>query len=114
MCSVVDNIRPLAWLMNGIAYIGGAICIGSGALMFIKNPENAGQNPINQPIARIFPGAGLLFLPSTISIFINSLFGYPGAGGFNVCMPSYGGGGGINGGVTLSTLMTNLIYNIKD
>ena len=113
MCNVVENIRPLAWLMNGIAYIGGAICIGSGVLLFIKHQDNPNNTPIHQPIARIVAGACLLFLPSAISIFINSLFGYPGAGGFNICVANYAGGG-VGGNVTLDGLMTNLITNIKD
>jgi intracellular multiplication protein IcmC len=114
MCNVVDNITPLAWLMNGIAYIGGAIFIGSGLLLFIKNRDNPGNTPLHQPIARVVAGACLLFLPSTISLFINSLFGYPGAGGFSVCNPQSPASGNGGGNITLDGLMTNLIMNIKD
>src|ERR1700722_13822310 len=121
MCNVVDNVTPFAWLMNGIAYILGAMLIGQGLVLLVRYADRGiaggGDHKLNTPILHMIRGACLLFLPSAISVFINSVFGYPGGGGFSVCVatpPSGGGSIGICGNVTLSTLMTNLVTNIKD
>jgi hypothetical protein len=113
MCNMVDNITPFAWLMNGIAYIVGAVLIGNGLVLLIKYTDKPGEAKLHLAIMHMIAGAGLLFLPSTISLLINSLFGMPGSGGFTACIATLPSSGGI-AGITLDGMMTNLVMNIKD
>jgi hypothetical protein len=112
MCQASQEIIPFAYLFNGISYIAGAILIGAGLVYFVRHQHNPQETKLHTPILHVVAGAGLLFLPSTITLIVNSLFGYPGAGGVAVCAGIEPVGSG--GGVTLATMMSNLIYNIKD
>ncbi|HUY67724.1 MAG TPA: hypothetical protein VMV79_00295 [Alphaproteobacteria bacterium] len=99
-------------IISGIAYIAGAILIGYGLIGLKDHMENPKQPPLHQALARMGGGAGLLFLPSMTGWLIDSLYGYQGAGGLtfcgNVMVPATGSS------VTLSQLMVNLVYNVKD
>src|SRR5882672_10499880 len=98
MCNASHNATPFAWLMNGIAYIAGAIFIGNGLVHLIHHQHDARQHKLSTAIWMIVAGAGLLFLPSFITVSINSLFGVASGGGITACVPevtvSGGGGGG--------------------
>src|SRR5580692_7865480 len=43
ICNASHNVAPLGWLMNGLAYIIGAILIGNGLIHLIRHAEKPGE-----------------------------------------------------------------------
>ena len=121
MCNAAYNVTPLGWLMNGIAYIAGAVLIGGGLLHLVRHTDNPREAKLHDSVARIVAGAALLALPSFIELTLNSIFNFSSGGGLTVCAAgaasavSTAGYGTSSGYATgLDVLMTNLIQNIKD
>jgi hypothetical protein len=116
MCSVSNNIQPFRMIFVGIAYIGGALMLGTGffQLAFYTDVMNQGrQYGISRPKGYLVAGAAMLALPSFLSYMMNSI-GLSGAGiGGNglsatgcYAPVAAGGGDGLDG------LMRNLTTNI--
>jgi len=109
--STPNSVGDIGAILTGVAYLGGAIAIGSGLLMLSKSAENSRDNPLHKAIAAMVGGTGLLFLPGFTNWSVTSLFTYQGAGGVTSCVPgqpqSSSGGG-------LDVMMTNLVQNIQD
>ena len=125
MCSISANIGPLEPLMDGIAYIAGAILIGSGLFQLIKHNDGRfhHEHPLHRPIAHMVGGAALLALPGFLGWAIVSLWGYSTSadfgGGLSACIPIVDAAGtadsdhGLMTNVGLDGLMVNLVMNIK-
>lgn len=128
MCSVAYNLMPNAFgmgsfglggLINGVAYIGGAMAVGSGLYLLVKWADQR-DTPLSQPIARMVAGACLLSFPSFINALLNTLFLQNGPSGIasvsaGVCSAAEGAVvPASSSSVPLDTLLTNLMGNIKD
>ena len=119
MCSVSHNLAPFEKLFVGLAYITGAILMGSGLyqLSYFTDAINASrQFGVSRPKGYIVSGAILLALPAFLNWTITTMFGYSQhadlGGGLSGCL-AYVGAGGHAGDVGLDGLMTNLVMNIK-
>lgn len=76
---VQTNLANVARLITALAYVGGmAFAIGAIA-KFKAHKDNPTQIPIGTPIALLFIGAALIFIPSVFSSAGGTLFGSSGA-----------------------------------
>jgi hypothetical protein len=72
---VKGNLANIAKLITALAYVGGmAFAIGAIA-KFKAHKDNPTQIPIGTPIALLFIGAALIFIPSVFSSAGGTLFG---------------------------------------
>lgn len=123
MCSVSHNLAPFEKLFVGLAYITGAILIGSGLfqLAYYTDVMATGrQYGISRPKGYLVAGSALLALPAFLKWMVNSVFNQSFnadlGGGLSGCFAPVGAAGtnyGVGGEVGLDGLMINLIYNIK-
>ena len=75
---VRGNLGSVAKLITALAYVGGmAFAIGAIA-KFKAHKDNPTQIPIGTPIALLFIGAALIFIPSVFSTSGGTLFGASG------------------------------------
>jgi intracellular multiplication protein IcmD len=73
--SIADSFTNLTKLITAGSYIAG-LAFSIGAVMkFQQHKDNPTQIPIGMPIALIFVGAALLFLPSILSTTGTTMFG---------------------------------------
>jgi hypothetical protein len=109
MCMLSFNFAPFEQLFNGIAYIAGAVIIGSGLLQLIKHNDSRfhHEHPLHRPLAHIIAGAALLALPAFLRWCMNTIYVQHNGGGLDSCVPD-------QGYVGLDGLMENLIQNIKN
>lgn len=114
-CNVYQNLGPFVDLMNGIAYVSGAILLGQGVLHLRGTSEDPRNKPIHQGLARLGGGAALLAVPYFGEKMVETFFFAPGGAGLMSCDVIVGQSGGIgNGnGVGLDVLITNLVDNIE-
>ncbi len=76
--SVTSTFTSIGSMITGGSYIAG-LAFSIGAIMkFKQHKDNPTQIPIGTPIALIFIGAALLFLPSILSVTGNTMFGSTG------------------------------------
>ncbi|MHB1946483.1 MAG: type IV secretion protein IcmD [Gammaproteobacteria bacterium] len=76
---VQSNLANIAKLITAMAYVGGmAFAIGA-IVKFKAHKDNPTQIPIGTPIALLFIGAALIFIPSVFSTAGGTLFGSSGA-----------------------------------
>ncbi len=112
-CNAGHNVASLNKLFNGVAYIAGAITIGTGLLMLIKHPEDRNGTPIHRAIVRLVVGACLMLLPSFIGWGVRSIFGVPSGGGITSC--NVGATiGSIGSDTTLDAMLVSFVDNIKN
>lgn len=78
--SLRTNISDSANLVYTASYIGGTTALMMGAFKLKAHAENPGQTPMQQGLARLAVGAGLVALPSAGQTIVNSL----GTGGQNL------------------------------
>jgi len=72
---VRGNLGAVARLITALSYVGGmAFAIGAIA-KFKAHKDNPTQIPIGTPIALLFIGAALIFIPSIFSTAGGTLFG---------------------------------------
>lgn len=72
---VKGNLAAIAQLITALAYVGGmAFAIGAIA-KFKAHKDNPTQIPIGTPIALLFVGAALIFIPSVFKTGGGTLFG---------------------------------------
>lgn len=75
---VRSNLGSVARLITALSYVGGmAFAIGAIA-KFKAHKDNPTQIPIGTPIALLFIGAALIFIPSIFSTAGGTLFGSSG------------------------------------
>lgn len=83
--SLADNVRgnfgALAELITAGSYIAGFGFILASIFKFKSHKDNPTQIPIGTPIALLFIGAAMVFLPSLISSAGSSVFGASGVSG---------------------------------
>lgn len=118
MCAVSQNIAPFENLINGFAYITGAILIGIGLsqLAYFTDTFSASkQYGISKPKGLLISGSALLSFPYFLNVLTHTLFRNADNGnGIHVCQPLVIiGAGGTAGNVGLDGLMINLVMNIK-
>ena len=131
-CSVTMNMMPSATggsgfgmgsLIQGMAYIAGAILIGTSLMHLIRHYDGDKQAPLYQIFARMLGGSGLIALPAMIQWLFNTLaLQSEGSGIYSTtaCTGSIGDHSptavdwinGTTGG--LDVLVTNLVYSIMD
>ncbi len=77
--SVTGTFSNIGLMITGGSYIAG-LAFSIGAIMkFKQHKDNPTQIPIGTPIALIFIGAALLFLPSILSVTGQTMFGSAGS-----------------------------------
>lgn len=83
--SVATNIRgtftAIARLIVAAAYVAGFGFAFASILKFKAHKDNPQQIPIGTPIALLFVGAALIFLPSVFSVTGKTIFGKGTPGG---------------------------------
>ncbi len=73
--TIVGSFAQIAKLITAGAYLGG-LAFTIGAIMkFKQHKDNPTQVPIGTPIALLFIGAALLFLPSLLGVAGQTIFG---------------------------------------
>jgi intracellular multiplication protein IcmD len=92
--TITGSFKQVAMLITAGAYMAGiGFCMAS-MLKFKAHKDNPTQIPIGTPIALLFIGAGLIFLPNIFKIAGYTIFGgTSGAGGVGGVTGLPGGGG---------------------
>jgi len=73
--SIYSSFEQITKLITAGAYLGG-LAFSIGAIMkFKQHKDNPTQVPIGTPIALLFIGAALLFLPSLLGVAGQTIFG---------------------------------------
>ncbi|TAK74366.1 MAG: type IV secretion protein IcmD [Gammaproteobacteria bacterium] len=75
---VTTNISAIAKLVTAAAYVAGMAFAVTGIVKFKQHKDQPTQYPISTPIAFIFIGAALIFVPSIFSVSGHTLFGSSG------------------------------------
>ncbi len=113
VCNAANELGPFTYLLDGVAYLAGAVFVGQGLMHLKGNPENPNNHPMHKALAHLTFGAFLLALPNFASTLVNSLFFINDGGGMSSCgnylEPDNGGGD-----VGLDVLLSNLVNNIAD
>ncbi|MGE3622363.1 MAG: hypothetical protein AB7H77_00630 [Bdellovibrionales bacterium] len=71
--NITGFLGPVAPLISGLFWLGGAVLMGAGALKLKEHAENPGNNPMRQGISRIAVGAALLTIPFFAQFAVNTL-----------------------------------------
>lgn len=83
--SIADNIKSsfsaLAQLITAGAYVAGFAFVLVAIFKFKQHKDNPTNIPIGQPIAMLFIGAAMIFLPSIISTTGTTIFASKGSVG---------------------------------
>lgn len=72
--NVSKSMSNLARLITGASYVAGLAFATAGVVKFKAHKENPTQIPISTPIALVFVGAALVFLPSVVKTTESTLF----------------------------------------
>ncbi len=76
---VTTNVKGVARLLTAASYVAGmAFAIGA-IVKFKAHKDNPTQIPIGTPIALLFVGAALIFIPSVFKVAGSTMFGASGA-----------------------------------
>lgn len=76
--NVTKQAGAVAQMMNIAAYVAGVGFALAGILQFKAHKENPQQTPLSKPVVMLIVAAGLLFLPTVLTIAGQSLFGKTG------------------------------------
>ena len=79
--NLTGSFGNLAKLITAGAYMAGIGFTMAAMLKFKAHKDNPTQIPIGTPIALLFIGAALIFLPNIFSIAGNTIFGGTGGAG---------------------------------
>ncbi|MGE3622734.1 MAG: hypothetical protein AB7H77_02505 [Bdellovibrionales bacterium] len=71
--NITGFLGPVAPLISGLFWLGGAVLMGAGALKLKEHAENPTQNPLRHGISRIAVGAALLTIPFFAQFAVNTL-----------------------------------------
>lgn len=72
---VTSTFKDIAELVTAAAYLAGAGFFVAALLKFKQHKDNPTQIPIGTPIALLFIGAALVFMPTLIGVAGESVFG---------------------------------------
>lgn len=73
--NVISNFGALAKMITAAAYVAGFGFAFAAILKFKAHKDNPQQIPVGTPIALLFIGAALIFLPTLFSITGETVFG---------------------------------------
>lgn len=76
--NVTDNLASVAQLITAASYVAGMAFAVGAVVKFKAHKDNPTQIPIGTPIALLFVGAALIFIPTVFKVSGGTLFG-PGA-----------------------------------
>ncbi|MDX1900922.1 MAG: type IV secretion protein IcmD [Gammaproteobacteria bacterium] len=76
--NVTGNLGAVAKLITAGAYVAGFAFVVGGIVKFKAHKDNPTQVMISQPIALLFIGAALIFVPSVFKTTGGTLFGSSG------------------------------------
>lgn len=92
--NIMSSFSDLAKLITAAAYIAGLGFAFAAILKFKQHRDSPQQTPVGQPLALLFVGAALLFLPMVFSVAGTTVFGTSGkAGGISgtTSLPGFNG-----------------------
>lgn len=73
--NVTSNLRAIAQLITAASYVAGMAFAVGAIVKFKAHKDNPTQIPIGTPIALLFVGAALIFIPSVFKAGGGTLFG---------------------------------------
>ena len=73
--TIISSFSQIARLITAGAYLGGLAFTVGAIMKFKQHKDNPTQVPIGTPIALLFIGAALLFLPSILGVAGQTIFG---------------------------------------
>lgn len=76
--NVTSNVAAIARLVTAAAYVAGMAFAVGAIVKFKAHKDNPTQIPIGQPIALLFVGAALIFIPTVFKVSGGTLFGASG------------------------------------
>jgi intracellular multiplication protein IcmD len=79
--NITGSFGNLAKLITAGAYMAGIGFVMAAMLKFKAHKDNPTQIPIGTPVALLFIGAALIFLPNIFHIAGNTIFGGTGGAG---------------------------------
>jgi intracellular multiplication protein IcmD len=72
---VTTNVAAIARLVTAASYVAGMAFAVGAIVKFKAHKDNPTQIPIGQPIALLFVGAALIFIPTVFKVSGGTLFG---------------------------------------
>ena len=72
---VTSQLGGAARLITALAYVAGMAFVVGAIVKFKAHKENPTQIPIGTPIALLFVGAALIFVPTVFGVAGSTLFG---------------------------------------
>lgn len=89
--SVTGNLGAIARLITAAAYVAGMAFAVGAIVKFKAHKDNPTQIPIGTPIALLFVGAALIFIPTVFRVAGGTLFGESGEVGGISGVTTFGG-----------------------
>jgi intracellular multiplication protein IcmD len=77
---VTTNVANIAKLITAGSYVAGMAFVVGAIVKFKAHKENPTQIPIGTPVALLFVGAALIFVPTVFKVSGQTLFGASGQG----------------------------------
>jgi intracellular multiplication protein IcmD len=77
--NVTSNLSAVAKLITAASYVAGMAFAVGAVVKFKAHKDNPTQIPIGTPIALLFVGAALIFIPTVFKVSGATLFGGSGA-----------------------------------
>ncbi len=77
--NVTSNLSALARLITAASYVAGMAFVVGAIVKFKSHKDNPTQIPIGTPIALLFVGAALIFVPTVFKVSGSTLFGGSGS-----------------------------------
>lgn len=72
---VTSNVAAIARLITAASYVAGMAFAVGAIVKFKAHKENPTQIPIGTPIAMLFVGAALIFIPTVFKVGGQTMFG---------------------------------------
>ena len=88
---VTSNVASIARLITAASYVAGMAFAVGAIVKFKADKDNPTQIPIGTPIALLFVGAALIFIPSVFRVGGATLFGSSGSVAGVSGITSFGG-----------------------
>src|SRR3990167_871137 len=99
--NVTSNLSAIAKLITAASYVAGMAFAVGAIVKFKAHKDNPTQIPIGTPIALLFVGSALIFIPTVFKVAGGTMFGSSGvspsirgASSFGENVIGTGGGGG--------------------
>lgn len=87
---VTSNLANIARLVTGASYVAGMAFAVGAIVKFKAHKDNPTQIPIGTPIALLFIGAALIFIPTVFRVSGSTLFGASGTVAMTSGITSFG------------------------